>query len=51
MRNGKGVYILANGTKYEGEYKNNKKDGIGILYDKSGKIIFSGLWVNGEPSR
>jgi antitoxin component YwqK of YwqJK toxin-antitoxin module len=47
----KGFMFLANGIKYEGEYKNNKKDGNGILYDRSGKIIFSGLWVNGEPSR
>ena len=28
---GKGVYIYANGNKYEGEWRNNQKHGLGIL--------------------
>jgi len=28
-RNGKGVYKYSNGDKYEGEFRENRKNGIG----------------------
>lgn len=31
IREGKGKYTYANGDKYEGDYKNNLKDGIGKM--------------------
>ena len=32
LREGKGVYYVNNGNKYEGEFKNNKMEGKGILH-------------------
>ena len=29
--NGKGIYYYANGDKYDGEWKDDKKNGKGIL--------------------
>ena len=34
--------------KYVGEFKNNKYDGRGTLFDENEKIIFSGIFENGE---
>ena len=33
-RNGKGIYTYVNGDKYEGDFKDNKKHGIGKLVYK-----------------
>ena len=35
-------------TEYEGEWCEGKKWGRGILYDRSGKAVFDGEWMNGE---
>jgi len=45
----KGRYIFTNGYVYEGEMKNHKMHGKGILKYK-GKIIYSGDFHNGEQS-
>ncbi len=50
MRHGNGIYVSVDGSKYTGEYKRNKKDGMGTLTDKEGNVIFSGQWVNGEQA-
>ena len=42
---GKGTYT-DNLEKYVGEWKNGKRYGQGNLYDKSGKLLYSGLWKN-----
>lgn len=34
---GKGIYKWADGRMYEGEYKNDKKHGLGILRWPGGK--------------
>jgi len=34
---------------YQGEFKNNLRDGNGILYSKNGIIKYNGLWKNNEP--
>ena len=46
--NGKGILINSktNNTIYEGEWYNNKKHGIGILYNKYGNLEYDGKWVN-----
>ena len=37
-RNGKGKYIYTNGDKYEGDFKDNKKHGIGkLIYKEKGE--------------
>jgi hypothetical protein len=46
---GKGIYssMKSNGDRYEGDWKNGKKDGKGILYYK-GRKRYDGEWKNGE---
>jgi uncharacterized protein len=47
-REGKSFYYYENGKlKMTTEYKNNKKDGTGIEYDASGKIITMEHYING----
>ena len=38
MLEGYGKYYYNNGDKYEGEWKNNKREGYGIKYNISGDI-------------
>ena len=37
------------GTKYEGEFKDGKRHGQGILKDSDGKIIYEGEWKDDKP--
>jgi hypothetical protein len=36
--NGKGLYKYANGDEYEGDYVNDKKEGIGSYQYKNGEL-------------
>ena len=38
-RSGYGVFYYTNGTKYEGEFKNNLKEGFGIFTLDNGTMI------------
>lgn len=44
---GNGTYFYANGSRYEGEFKNDVKDGNGIETDVNGKQT-KGIWENGK---
>ena len=44
---GKGVYTWKDGRKYEGEYKNDKKDGHGVYCWADGKK-YDGNWTDGK---
>ena len=44
---GKGVFTWKDGRKYEGEYKDDKKDGYGEFYWPDGRI-YKGFWENGK---
>lgn len=44
---GQGKYIWPNGKKYEGQYKNDKKEGYGIYTWPDGRQ-YSGMWKNGK---
>jgi hypothetical protein len=46
LRHGQGILILKNGFKYEGEFKANKIDGEGTLWDKDARVIHRGTWKN-----
>lgn len=43
---GKGVFKWPDGRVYDGEYKNDKKDGYGILITP--KFEYRGYWKNGK---
>ena len=43
-RHDKGKLTLANGEKYVGEWKNDKKDGQGVYYNADGSILKRGFW-------
>ncbi|MDE7390470.1 MAG: hypothetical protein K2M82_05980 [Lachnospiraceae bacterium] len=46
-RNGKGRTMMPNGnTAYEGGYLDDKRDGFGVYYYKTGKISYAGEWSN-----
>ena len=40
MKNGYGTYTFEDGTKYEGEYKEDKRTGKGYFVFSNGKIQF-----------
>jgi hypothetical protein len=44
---GKGIYTWKDGRKYEGEYKNDKKDGYGEYTWIDGRK-YAGQWKNGK---
>ena len=37
MRNGKGIKSWVNGSVYQGDYKNDKKNGFGVETQKTGE--------------
>jgi|GEM_PF-4767568 len=44
--NGKGVFTYADRSYYAGEWKMDKKDGYGIMYDSYGNEFQKGKWEN-----
>lgn len=46
-REGYGVFIAKDSTRYEGNWRNNVSDGPGTLYKKDGSIV-RGIWVKGR---
>ena len=42
---GRGMYIYADSSRYEGEFKDNQKNGYGIYTSTTGDK-FKGEWVN-----
>ncbi len=50
LRNGTGTYTWKNGNYYSGNWKNDKRNGFGTEYNKFGKVLYSGRWINGKYS-
>ena len=46
--NGKGKIIFHDGRYYIGQFKDNLRNGKGILYNKNGNILYEGEYVNGN---
>ena len=44
---GKGTYTWSDGRKYEGDYVNDKKEGLGTYTWADGRK-YQGLWLNGK---
>lgn len=44
---GKGVFTWPDGRKYEGEYKNDLKEGYGSFWWPNGRK-YEGQWLNGK---
>jgi len=45
-RNGMGKYYWPNGDIYHGYWQADKRHGEGVIKDKSGKIVSTGIWKN-----
>ncbi|GHS93088.1 hypothetical protein AGMMS49949_05970 [Alphaproteobacteria bacterium] len=39
------------GETYTGHWKNDLRDGEGILKDKTGKVLYAGQWKNHWPMK
>ena len=50
MRHGKGKFYYQDGGLYDGEWKNNKMDGKGVLSYSSGNVAYDGDWKEDEFS-
>lgn len=48
LKHGKGKYLFKDGTFYDGQWSNNKINGIGNLYFADGDLEYSGEWRNDE---
>ena len=48
VRSGFGIDYYSYGTKYIGNWENDKEHGDGILYASDGTVIFDGKWKNGN---
>jgi len=51
-RHGKGIFCYGgsrSGVVYEGEFKDNLKDGLGVLRNKNG-ILYQGEWKDGKKN-
>jgi hypothetical protein len=48
LQNGKGVYKSKDGYSWEGEYNRGNLNGYGTFKDRSGTIIYAGLWKDGR---
>jgi hypothetical protein len=48
IKDGFQVVIYESGWKYEGELRDNKRYGKGVLYDECGDIKYEGEWKNNK---
>ena len=48
IRDGYGRMTYKDGTKFEGEYVNDKINGFGIYFGKNGRKVYEGYWKDGK---
>jgi hypothetical protein len=44
----RGVFVFANGQRYEGELRDGTRNGLGVVWSPDGNVIAAGRWANGE---
>ena len=47
-KNGKATVIHADGSRFDGTFKDDVKDGAFIEYDRNGNVVRKGKYVNGQ---
>lgn len=50
VKEGFGVYAFADGRIYEGQWLNDLRHGYGVQWDAGGRVVFAGVWANGNPA-
>ncbi len=48
VKEGFGSFVWNNGERFTGSFKNDEIDGQGTKYDKDGRVLKTGNWVNGK---
>ena len=48
MRSGFGVFTYRSGSRYEGEWFEDKYHGYGSLYNNKNQIVQQGIWEHDE---
>jgi hypothetical protein len=49
LKEGKGEYVGKNGVSYKGDYRGDKKDGFGTIFNHNNTIAYKGEFKNGLP--
>ena len=49
MKKGKGVFIWKNGSRFEGEYLNDQKNGPGLMFNPKGILVLKTEWIDDKP--
>lgn len=42
MRHGEGKFISRIGYVFQGKWKNDLLDGVGVIYNKNGEVVYQG---------
>lgn len=47
-RHGKGTFIYSDGSRYTGNWVDDKEQGTGYLFDADGNQLHHGVWYEGK---
>ena len=49
-RHGFGIHAMPDGSRYEGNFVNDLKNGYGECFNKAGRLVYKGNWLNDYPA-